>query len=100
MGGSPRKLNPSPRQKSPGLADGQPAALTVSAVTALVKNALSDRLPATLHVVGQISNFKRHGSGHLYFTLKDDASELSCVMWRSAAGKLPFKPADGLEVIA
>ena len=74
--------------------------LTVSAVTAMVKSAIADHLPATVHVVGEISNFKRHSSGHVYFTLKDDASELGCVMWRSSAAKLAFKPTDGLEVIA
>ncbi len=74
--------------------------LTVSALTAMVKNAIADGLPATVHVVGELSNFKRHSSGHLYFTLKDEAAELACVMWRSAAAKLPFKPADGMEVLA
>lgn len=74
--------------------------LTVSQLTALVKQAIESSLPATVHVVGEISNFKRHGSGHLYLTLKDRSSELSCVMWRSAAEKLKFSPTDGLEVIA
>ncbi|MFQ5491645.1 MAG: exodeoxyribonuclease VII large subunit [Phycisphaerae bacterium] len=74
--------------------------LTVSAITALVKNALADGLPGTVHVVGQLSNFKRHGSGHLYFTLKDDASELGCIMWRSSAAKLAFDPQDGMELLA
>ncbi len=74
--------------------------LTVSAVTAMVKNAIADGLPPTLHVVGELSNFKRHSSGHLYFTLKDEESELPCVMWRAAAGKLVFQPADGLKVLA
>ncbi len=74
--------------------------LTVSQLTALVKQAVSLHLPATVHVIGQISNFKRHGSGHLYWTLKDEHSELSCVMWRSDASRTKFKPADGLEVIA
>ncbi len=73
--------------------------VTVSQVTALVRRVLEDALPTTLHVVGEISNFKRHSSGHLYFTLKDDRSELSCVTWRSDAAKLKFQPADGLEVI-
>jgi len=73
--------------------------MTVSQVTALVKRALETTFPATVHVVGEISNFKRHSSGHLYFTLKDRASELSCVMWRSAAARLQFAPSDGLEVI-
>ncbi len=74
--------------------------VTVSQVTAMVKRAIEAALPATLHVVGEISNFKRHGSGHVYFTLKDATSELSCVMWRSAAAKLKFQPADGLAVVA
>jgi exodeoxyribonuclease VII large subunit len=74
--------------------------LTVSAVTALVKNAIAEHLPPTVHVVGQISNFKRHTSGHLYLTLKDESSELACVMWRSSAAKLAFEPQDGLEIIA
>ena len=74
--------------------------LTVSQLTALVKQAIETALPPTLHVVGEISNLKRHSSGHIYFTLKDRASELSCVMWRSAAAKLKFDLNDGLEVIA
>ncbi|MEK6676937.1 MAG: exodeoxyribonuclease VII large subunit [Planctomycetota bacterium] len=74
--------------------------LTVTQVTTMVKQALESSLPPTLYVVGEISNFKRHTSGHLYFTLKDSWSELACVMWRSAAAFLPFKPEDGLEVIA
>jgi len=74
--------------------------VTVSQVTSMVRRALADALPTTLHVVGEISNFKRHGSGHLYFTLKDDNSELSCVIWRSDAGRMKFAPADGLEVVA
>ena len=48
--------------------------LTVSQVTALVKRAIEDSLPRTLHIVGEISNFKRHTSGHLYLTLKDHIS--------------------------
>jgi len=74
--------------------------LTVSQLTAMVKQAIEVALPATVHVVGQMSNFKRHSSGHLYFTLKDGASELSCVMWRSAVDATKFAPKDGLEVIA
>ena len=76
------------------------APLSVSQVTALVKSAIATGLPSTVHVLGEISNFKRHGSGHLYLTLKDRSSELSCVMWRSAADLLKFNPGDGLEVIA
>lgn len=74
--------------------------MTVSRVTALVKQAIETALPPTLHVIGEISNFKRHSSGHLYLTLKDSSSELSCVMWRSQAERLKFTPVDGMEVIA
>jgi exodeoxyribonuclease VII large subunit len=84
-----------------GRPDGAPGDLvTVSQVTAMVRRALADALPPTLHVVGELSNFKRHGSGHLYFTLKDNASELSCVIWRSDAQRMKFEPSDGLEVVA
>ena len=51
-------------------------------------------------VIGEISNFKRHSSGHLYFTLKDANSQLSCVMWRGRNSLLPFTPRDGMKVIA
>ncbi len=79
---------------------GSSGPVTVTQLTAMVKRAIESVIPATVHVVGEISNFRRHSSGHLYFTLKDRASELSCVMWRSTAAKLKFDPADGLEVIA
>lgn len=81
-------------------ASAPPGPLTVSQVTALIKDAIEQHVPSTLTVVGQISNCKRHSSGHLYLTLKDAFSELACVMWRSEAAKLKFKVGDGLEVIA
>jgi len=74
--------------------------LTVSQLTARIKHAIQSTFPSTVHVVGEISNFKRHTSGHIYLTLKDEASELSCVLWRSEAVKLKFAPKDGLEVVA
>jgi exodeoxyribonuclease VII large subunit len=73
--------------------------LTVTQLTRMVKRALEQHLPATVHVVGEISNFKRHSSGHLYFVLKDEHCELGCVMWRSAATSLKFEPTDGLQVL-
>ncbi|MBI4716966.1 MAG: exodeoxyribonuclease VII large subunit [Planctomycetes bacterium] len=74
--------------------------LSVSQLTAIIKRAIETTLPATVHVLGELSNLKRHSSGHLYFTLKDRSSELACVMWRSEAAKMKFTPADGMEVIA
>ncbi|MBP2653009.1 MAG: Exodeoxyribonuclease 7 large subunit [Firmicutes bacterium] len=51
-------------------------------------------------VRGEISNFKRHYSGHCYFTLKDSEATLKAVMFRSRAQFLKFEPKDGLKVIA
>jgi exodeoxyribonuclease VII large subunit len=51
-------------------------------------------------VEGEISNFRAHGSGHLYFTLKDAGGQISAVMFRSSARLLRFKPEDGMQVVA
>jgi exodeoxyribonuclease VII large subunit len=51
-------------------------------------------------VEGEISNFRAHDSGHLYFTLKDRSSQLSAVMFRSQARLLRFRPEDGMQVVA
>ncbi len=77
-----------------------PTTLSVRQVNELVRGALVRYLPPTLHVLGEISNLSRPASGHVYFTLKDDYSELRCVMWRSTALHLKFAPEDGLAVIA
>ena len=51
-------------------------------------------------IQGEISNFKRATSGHCYFKLKDEQSQLTAVMWRSLAEKLKFDPAEGMAVQA
>lgn len=53
-----------------------------------------------LWVAGELSNFKHHRSGHMYFTLKDDSSSLRCVFFRRENMRCIFKPAGGMEVIA
>ena len=50
-------------------------------------------------VEGEISNFRAHDSGHLYFTLKDGSAQIRVVMFRSSARLLRFRPADGLQVV-
>src|ERR1700678_2668634 len=50
-------------------------------------------------VEGEISNFRAHGSGHLYFTLKDGSAQIRIVMFRSSAKLLRFRPADGMQVV-
>ena len=90
-------------QLSFGVSDGGPggdAPLTVSALVGRIKEALLDALPSRLAVVGEISNFKRHGSGHLYFSLKDADAVIDAVMFRQWARGARFDIADGLEVVA
>jgi exodeoxyribonuclease VII large subunit len=52
-----------------------------------------------VYLKGEISNFKNHTRGHLYFTLKDDTSRISAVMFQSSAVKLTFEPEDGMNVL-
>lgn len=49
---------------------------------------------------GEISNFTRHSSGHMYFTLKDEGGRLKCIMFASYNQRLPFAPKDGMKVLA
>jgi exodeoxyribonuclease VII large subunit len=54
---------------------------------------------SSVTVIGEISNFKRYTSGHLYFTLKDESAQLSAVLWRSRAASVKFAPEDGQKVV-
>jgi exodeoxyribonuclease VII large subunit len=74
--------------------------LTVSRVTSYIKDSLeTDDLLADLWVAGEVSNFTKAQSGHLYFSVKDAGAALKCVMWRSAATKRPYAPRDGDAVV-
>ena len=75
-----------------------PHILSVSELAQLLRSAL-DAGVGTVWVAGEISNLKRPASGHLYFTLKDDRTQLGAVMFRSAAQVLVFQPADGMDVV-
>ncbi len=59
-----------------------------------------DPLLSNIWVRGEISNFKKHSSGHMYFVLKDDSSCLRCVMFRSRNSQLLFTPTNGMRVVA
>ena len=76
-----------------------PRAMSVSALLAGVKSALAGAYPERVTVVGEISNFKFHSSGHMYFRLKDANAAVDVAMFKGRAGKLKFTPADGMEVI-
>ncbi len=73
--------------------------LTVSELSSALKRTIETQFDK-VRVRGEISGFKRHASGHCYFTLKDDSACMDAVIWRSSAGVLAFKPEDGAEVIA
>ncbi|HEY3215572.1 MAG TPA: exodeoxyribonuclease VII large subunit [Candidatus Eisenbacteria bacterium] len=73
--------------------------LTVTALTRLVKEALSQAFPA-VWVRGEVTGFKRAASGHCYLSLKDGQALLECVAYSRAAGRFGFEPRDGVEVEA
>lgn len=74
---------------------------SVSEVTTYIKRLFEHDLKLTsVFVKGEISNFKRHHSGHCYFTLKDNNATIRAVMFRSRAQFLKFDPQDGLNVLA
>ena len=71
---------------------------TVSEIAFSLKKTIEDAY-GLVRIRGEISGFKRAASGHLYLALKDEKAVLDGVCWRGTAGKLAFRPEDGLEVI-
>lgn len=75
--------------------------ITVSQVNTYIKALLDEAKPLkNIFITGEISNFKKHfPSGHLYFTLKDESSQLKAVMFKSSASRLKFDADNGMKVI-
>ena len=73
--------------------------LTVSEISQALKRTVEDRF-GFVRLRGELSGVKRAASGHMYCALKDENAVLDGVMWRGNAGRLPFRPEDGLEVVA
>lgn len=71
---------------------------SVSEITSLIKDTLEKNF-SDLSVVGEISNFKAHSSGHWYFTLKDSGAQISCTMWKGLNSYVFFTPQDGMKII-
>jgi exodeoxyribonuclease VII large subunit len=73
----------------------------VTEANELIKNLL-DGVPELSHIYirGELSNYKIYPSGHHYFTLKDSEGAMRCVMFRSSASKLRFRPENGMKVVA
>lgn len=74
--------------------------LTVSAMTRYLKHKFdTDQNLRHVFLKGEISNFKAHTTGHMYFSVKDEASKINAIMFASSARKLNFVPADGMKVL-
>lgn len=77
-----------------------PEPKTVSWLNDYIKLLIEEEmLLQDIYVVGEISNFKKHSSGHLYFTVKDEKSEIRAVMFKAYASKVKFRIEDGLKVV-
>ena len=72
---------------------------SVTEITRRIRGTLEREFPE-VWVQGEISNFKQHTSGHIYFTVKDEGAQLSAVIWRSRTDALLFTPQNGMKIIA
>ena len=70
---------------------------SVREITLAVRDLIERQWP-DVWVEGEISNFKRHFSGHVYFSLKDESAQISCVFWKGRNRGLGFLPEDGMQV--
>ena len=75
------------------------AVLTVSQLTERLRGIVEEQFPA-LWVEGEISNFRVYGSGHAYFTLKDESAQVRGVLFRNRMRRIRFEPGDGQHVLA
>ena len=73
--------------------------LSVSQLTQQIKTGLETLFPQ-VKIKGEISNFKKHSSGHCYLTLKDERAQIAAVVWKATASRICFSLKDGLDVIA
>ncbi len=74
--------------------------ITVTYLNKYIKEKVAeDEYLNNVYVKGEISNFKHHYTGHMYFTLKDDSSLIKCIMFKSSTATLNFTPKDGAKVL-
>src|SRR5690606_38234038 len=106
----PRRLGPrercaTPRPRPcPGILTGMPTlpndnVLSPTQLNALARSLLEDAFPVVL-VEGELGNFSRPASGHMYFTLKDARAQVRCALFKPKSQWLKFQPRDGLKVLA
>ncbi len=78
----------------------RPEPITVTQLNKYMKDKIAgDEFLNNVFIKGEISNFKHHYTGHMYFTLKDENSLIKCIMFKSATVNLDFKPQDGMKVL-
>ena len=92
-----------PEERRPAASSAEPddpaAPYTVGQLTTAIKDRLSEF--GRIRVAGEITGFKRHTSGHVYFDLKDEGARISAVIWRSTVARgLSFEPGEGDQVLA
>jgi exodeoxyribonuclease VII large subunit len=76
----------------------EPKIFTISEVTGIIKQVFEDNF-YNITLTGEISNYKKHTSGHMYFTLKDEGAQISAVIWRNLANSIRLNLQDGMKVI-
>ena len=78
----------------------KPQAMTVSDLNKYMKEMVAgDEFLNNVYIKGEISNFKHHYTGHMYFTLKDEKSLIKCIMFKTSTASLNFMPKDGMKVL-
>lgn len=77
-----------------------PVTMTVSETCDLLEDIIEKCLPYPIQIRGEITNWKIARSGHAYFSLRDDAASIECVMWKRELEKLDIHPSDGMKVVA
>ncbi len=74
--------------------------ITVTELNKYMKDRVAeDEFLQNVYIKGEISNFKNHYTGHMYFTLKDENSLIKCIMFKSYAERMKFMPKDGMKVV-
>ena len=74
--------------------------ITITELNKYIKDKVAeDEFLQNVYVKGEISNFKNHYTGHMYFTLKDENSLIKCIMFKGYAERLKFMPRDGMKVV-
>jgi exodeoxyribonuclease VII large subunit len=76
----------------------EPKIFTISEVTGIIKQVFEESF-YNITLTGEISNYKKHTSGHMYFTLKDEGAQISAVIWRNLANSIRLNLKDGMKVI-